>query len=873
MIKHTILVVDDNQINRMILCEILADQYEILQASTGKEALSLLLNAQSGISAVLLDMIMPGMDGFEVLAAMQEHHLTSRIPVLVTTQQEGTENEVRALSLGAADFLSKPYNPEIIRRRLENLIRFQENAALVNAVERDGLTGLYSQGAFSRLAQERLRQDKDGDFDILMLDLDRFQLVNDLYGVHGGDALLCFMADFLRAEAPAGSLCARISGAHFALLCPRQDGCPERLAGTAADRLKDYPVSMVIMPRVGVYPVEDRLLPIAAMCDRAMLAAGSIKGKYGVYCARYQESMRNNLLEEQRILDDMRSALEQGQFIAYYQPKVDLTTGRIAGAEALVRWKHPTRGLIPPSHFIPLFERNGFITELSAYLWDLVCSDIARWKKDGEVCPISVNVSRIDFYNPRLVATLTSLVKRHVLMPEQLHLEITETAYTQDPSQLIRTVEELKSLGFVIEMDDFGSGYSSLNMLSDLPIDTLKLDMRFLQSAGKKRRNDILPFMVSMAKWLGVHVIAEGVETAEQVSFLHSLGCNCGQGFYFAAPMPPDEYERLMRSGRHWSVGAEPFPGSGIVSLEELWNPMSSFNRIFDGFIGTLVIFEFTGTELRFIRANEKYYGMSSVPFGRRRGAQDLDVLRYTLPADAQRLRSSLMAAAEAGGEFVTDVRWHGEHAADNVSWQHMQFKIIGRSGQVTLFLALMEDITASKNVEHSLLEAAQRDSMTGLLNRVEFENRVRRALASHPDGVAYRGAFLILDVDNFKRINDSCGHQCGDRVICAVSEILRRSVRSEDLTARLGGDEFGIFLCGANDRAIVAARAEELCREVQSYDTSAPFSCSVGVAVCPDNGQQFSELYHVADHALYCAKNQGKNRYVIADVRQEAPA
>lgn len=865
MKKRTVLVVDDDRINRAMLCEILENEYRALQAENGRDALACIREKQDCLSAVLITLILPEMDGYEVLRAMRAEQLLARIPVIVTAQQEGADSEIRAFSLGVADFLNKPYHPEIIRHRLANIIRLHESAALADAAERDSLTGLLSQTAFNRRAAERLREEKTTPYDLLVMDIDRLQMVNDLFGVHEGDRLLCFAGEILHGAVPGGAVCARTHGGHFAVLLPRVKDSEEALVQNVVEKLRSYPISMPVFPKFGVFCADDRTIPVTAMCDRALLAAETIKGRYGVYMAQYQESMRDRLLEEQQIENDMRAALEEKQFRVRYQPKFDLATGLLTGAEALVRWEHPQKGTIMPDKFIPLFERNGFITQLDRYVWDMACADLERWQAMSQAAPVSVNVSRADFYDPQLISVLVDTVGRHHLRPVQLHLEITETAYMQNPAQLIDTVEQLKKLGFHIEMDDFGSGYSSLNMLSDLPIDTLKLDMHFLRCKEDKRCNDVLTFAVSLAKWLGVNVIAEGVETAEQVQLLHDLGCNSGQGYYFSRPVPAAEYEKQLRGGAGWRIPLRTETADAVISMEELWNPMSSFNRIFDSFIGVLAIYEFTGTELLFVRANEKYYQPGNVLRGRHiSGEQSYSVLQYVHPADEERLLASLCRAAERGGEFIEDIRLRGECFTDRYRWQHMQFKVINRTGYRTLFLACMEDITDTKQNEKKLIEAAKKDAMTGLLNRVAFEEdlnlRVRPANERHRAGI-----FLILDVDNFKQINDTGGHQRGDAVIVAVSSVLRKVVRADDLVARLGGDEFAIFMHGVSDRKIAATRAEELCHRVESLDTVNRFSCSIGIAMCPECGSDFVSLYRAADEALYGAKKQGKNKYRFA--------
>ncbi len=277
-----------------------------------------------------------------------------------------------------------------------------------------------------------------------------------------------------------------------------------------------------------------------------MLAARSIKGQYGKYFAIYDDTLRNQLLREQAITDSMESALSQNQFLVYLQPKYRIKDEVLVGAEALVRWNHPVWGFLSPAEFIPLFEKNGFITRLDRFVWEKACAVLHDWDERGYY-PMSVNVSRADIYNEDLADTLVKIIEKYDLDPSRLHLEITESAYTENPKQIIDTVTTLRELGFVIEMDDFGSGYSSLNMLNDMPIDILKLDMKFIRSEmAKPKSQGILQFIINLASWMNLSVVAEGVETKAQLLRLTEIGCDYVQGYYFAKPMPCQEFEGLL---------------------------------------------------------------------------------------------------------------------------------------------------------------------------------------------------------------------------------------------------------------------------------------------------------------------------------------
>jgi len=551
MIKRTILIVDDQEINRRILKKLLESEYVILEAADGREALGLMRQNAEVISAIMLDIVMPVMSGYEVLEAMMSDAVLSKIPVIVSSQKDGDEAEIKALSLGAQDFIAKPYKSEIIKRRLSNTIKLRETASLINKVERDELTGLYNKQFFIEKVYEQLHGSSDKKYDIISFGIERFKLINETYGLSKGDELLCFIADQLKTE-KRPVLSARFNADHFFLLAEHRDFYKPEYFTVHIDKVNNFLTDMNVNINCGIYTIDNIDTPVSVMCDRAQLAAEKNKGIYDTPYSMYDDSIRRRLHDEQFIIGNMKTALESNQFQVYYQPKYDLNNELVAGAEALVRWIHPERGIISPGAFIPLFEKNGFITQLDRYVWETACRDIRSWMDKGySKISVSVNVSRADIYNPHLTDILLELIAKYEIPIRYLHLEITESAYTDNPDQIIVAVNKLRNLGFIIEMDDFGSGYSSLNMLAEMPVDVLKLDMHFIQSeTSRTSGKGILSFVISLAKWLNLAVVAEGVETAEQISTLRSMECNYVQGFYFAKPMKQSDFDTLLKTSK-----------------------------------------------------------------------------------------------------------------------------------------------------------------------------------------------------------------------------------------------------------------------------------------------------------------------------------
>ncbi|MEG1755708.1 MAG: EAL domain-containing protein [Clostridia bacterium] len=545
--KRRILIVDDSAVNRKILCRILNDEYETLQAENGREALDILERERDNVSLILLDIVMPVMDGHDFLENYKRDPNICNIPVIVTTQKDGENDEVMALSCGAADFLAKPYKQQIIKHRVANIISLRETAAIANIMERDSLTGLYGKEFFYRKAKTMLDQNPNLEFDLICCDIENFKLVNDVFGVETGDALLQYLGATIKKRTGDFGICGRIGADVFAALALRPRAYSDMFFSQANSELNQFPIQIHLSAKYGIYPVEDRSIAMYRMCDWAQLAIASIKGKYDVDHAFYNEQMRQVLLSEQFIIGHMNDALLNHEFQIYLQPKHMVNTGRVAGAEALIRWIHPEKGMLLPGVFIPLFEKNGFIFDLDQYVWNETCRLIRMWMDEGRpVVPVSVNVSRKDIYHKNLPQLLMDILEKYGLKPENLHLEITETAYTENAKQLIEVVSELKSRGFVIEMDDFGTGYSSLNMLSELPIDVLKLDIKFIQNGVRMGGKNVLNFIVSLAKWLNLQVVAEGVETEEQLEILKGMDCNIVQGYYFSRPMPQDDFIQYL---------------------------------------------------------------------------------------------------------------------------------------------------------------------------------------------------------------------------------------------------------------------------------------------------------------------------------------
>ncbi len=413
----------------------------------------------------------------------------------------------------------------------------------------DSMTGLYNSEAFYRKATEIIHLNEESLYAILSIDIEKFRLINDKFGIEIGNRCLAYMGKCIRELMPKNGVAKRYQGDTFTVLMEyhsEQDilNFINSLTGRMHDN-DNLPQGVSIV--FGIYKVTDKSLPIRLMCDRARTVKRQAKGSIFTNYAVYDDVIRLKMREQAEIEEEMEMALHHREFVMYLQPQIDVKTGKLAGAEALVRWEHPIKGIMVPAQFLPLFESNGFITRLDRFMWEEACKYLAQLKKRGIDIPISVNVSRAHVSESDLCSILTELIKRYDITSDKLELEITENLFVDDVDELFGQMDELKKSGFRIQMDDFGSGYSSLNMLRKAPVDTLKIDRFFLDEIMSTSRGKIIvEASVKMAKELGLMVIAEGVETEEQLKFLSEAGCDIAQGYYYSKPVNIEEFETFM---------------------------------------------------------------------------------------------------------------------------------------------------------------------------------------------------------------------------------------------------------------------------------------------------------------------------------------
>lgn len=422
-------------------------------------------------------------------------------------------------------------------------IEKHENERLRHKLQLDEITELYNRTYFFEIAREAIEQSTE-DMCIVTMNINNFKIINELYGMPVGDKLLLEIAQQLKTLGEKHNIIyARFMSDYYYMCMPKSTFDSIDFPQTYKTFLEDVDIRVTY----GVYLVsQDTHVPVNVMCDKALVATREKNQHYVEYIHFYNDDEHKQRLIEQEIENDMEKALAENQFYIVIQPKFHSQTFKIVGGETLVRWKHPEKGIISPGIFIPVFERNGFIIQLDYFVWEETCKFIAKRKQEGKFyVPVSINISRAHFYGHELMNKLTSLIEKYNLETKDLELEITESLCGEKPDLIYDKIRSLQDIGFKIAMDDFGSGYSSLNMLKEMPLDIIKMDLKFLDNDQEKGRL-ILKALIEMAQNMELLVVVEGVEFLPQVEFLSKFKYCILQGFYFSRPIMPNELEVML---------------------------------------------------------------------------------------------------------------------------------------------------------------------------------------------------------------------------------------------------------------------------------------------------------------------------------------
>ena len=544
--RRAVLIVDDDEFSREMLHDMLEEDFNIYEAADGKEALNMLEDIYNEVSVIISDINMPNVNGFEMLEKINADPLFSSIPVIAVTSDN---EEERCLQLGAADFVNKPYNRAVLLSRINSIVRLRESSSALSEIEYVSKSNIYTRQAFIHHYKNALSKHSEIDWSLIVYNINEYRKNYEALGFD----------DYGNCALAIGAIINGINGYHllvgknneneFVIMTDMKtnDFIEQLTLALNADELP-------LLGKIGIYEHLDKKEGAYEAINNAKEAIDSIYDLYDVHYHIYDEKLRLRKSKILLIESKMEEALSNDQFVVHYQPKHDAKTGELVGAEALIRWLSPEYGFMSPADFIPLFEKNGFIAKVDEYVWDRTCFNIRKWLDKGiDVVPISINTSRNDFSRKDFLARRMEPLKENELDPKYLHMEVTESLFSEDVEELSEILKTCKDAGFEIEMDDFGTGYSSLNILTTLPLDVLKLDMSFAKHFDDKRRHQVFEICVRLAKRLNLKTVSEGVETLELAKRIADMGVDIIQGYCYSKALSEKEFEAYMISHKRGS--------------------------------------------------------------------------------------------------------------------------------------------------------------------------------------------------------------------------------------------------------------------------------------------------------------------------------
>lgn len=560
------------------------------------------------------------------------------------------------------------------------------------------LTGLYFGQAYFNEVEEFLKIANDTEYCLMAMDIEHFRLYNQLLGREEGDQLLIVIADMLREfQKENGGIIGYLGGDNFAVVTKNDKEALNKLRQELRQELRCRNKTTGYPPAFGIYTIQDRNESAESMYNRATVALSYVIGNYTNRCREYYPDMDGKAEEEIRLLSQIQKGIENDEFTFYIQPQYDIANLKIVGGESLVRWIHGEKGMISPGVFIPVLEKNGFIADLDQVVWEKVCKWLRNCLDKGyQPVPISINVSRIDIFSIDVPQFLLSLVEKYNVPRELLKVEITESAYAEDGEVIIEAVNRLRSDGFIVMMDDFGSGYSSLNMLKSVPVDVLKMDMRFLEinETEEEKGIGILESVINMARQMRIPIVVEGVETKIQEDLLKKMGCCYTQGFLYYKPMALESFEELLIDDNNldhtgfWCKQAE------SVHIRELLDTNLFNDTVINNILGPAVFYDLFENHVEITRVNEQYFQLA----GMKRQEEDYNTRFWNSVRDDDRqLLYSIFAQAyenpTAGASgFINFIRRDG-----NTLWVNIRVFFLREKDGHKLFYASLIDMTNVK--------------------------------------------------------------------------------------------------------------------------------------------------------------------------------
>jgi diguanylate cyclase (GGDEF)-like protein/PAS domain S-box-containing protein len=706
--REIVLIIGDRVPNKEAMNMISNDNLKIVMAKNNQEAVDNITHFFSSLINIIIDDANPLANQAKVFDFYRSSSEFKMIPLIVISGDESEKTEKECLDYGAWDFIKRSTPDSIIEKRIKSVMQHSDLVMadkLHYLTHYDPVSGIYNKPSFFEATKVLLSSHPDENFAIFCIDIEKFHLINAFFGIEEGDKLIKHIAQILldKSKKTPDFTYGHIEADVFVCCLPyKKLSEVDDFALDLNEKIKSFPITFDISPAIGIVIVKDREITINSYYDRAKVAGDTCKNNIRRFYAYYEETMGIEQIREQNIANSMSEALAKKEFTIFLQPKYNLMTNQAEGAEVLARWIKDGK-IIPPKDFIPVFERNGFIMQLDYYVWESSCKLLRRWINQGKhVFPISVNISRVNLYDPQLPDRIIGLIKKYDLPPALLQLELTESAYVNIPVSMRQSLERFHEAGFTLLMDDFGSGYSSLNLLKDINFDILKIDMKFLSECEKPGRGEnILDSVLRLAKWLDLPVIAEGVESQDQVRFLRNIGCQYVQGYFFAKPMPVDQFESTiafpseeMKENQKKKQKEE----KSDISADSLWSATSQLETLFSNVLQPYVLYEFNGEDIEILRVNDAYnklFGYKDISSARS------FFIEETVPEDRGKIFQGFSEATTSQSSSEFTYRRIKEDGA--LVWISMKLKYLKTIGKENILFGALTDITTQTKIEEEL--------------------------------------------------------------------------------------------------------------------------------------------------------------------------
>ncbi len=858
-----ILIVDDVVVNKKILKKHLKEQYELVEATNGQEALAYLKDpATPNPDMILLDIVMPVMDGYTFLEHFKKDESISNIPVIVTTQKSDETSELNALSAGAIEFISMPYNMAMIKQRIKNIISLREQSEVIKVAERNAVTGLFQGVFFQKKISEMRSLYFNQKYDILCCQICNYPALEMSYGNNVTEGVQKLLVKKLVSITGHEEIIGHFTPSVFICLFKRKNNYKELLYPLVADT---YTVNgSNIMPKIkfGVYRLMDNKQPLIDAIRYAYSAVYNIIDHYGEFISLYDEGLRVRAEGELFIENNMQKALDEKQISVHFIPQFDVFEHKLVGLTPTPKWIHKEKGEISPELFYKVFERNGFLTHLNEYIFYSVCDMLADLqKKSLRLAPVSITLSKADVFKTDITKKIVDGLKSHHLPLSAIKIIINENQIDVNDTDLMTHISTLKNKGFLFEIDNFGNSASSLNLLQKLPVDYIKINIKdSLNSNYLSGDQTFLGFIKKITHLLDIKIVAKNVDTKTDFAKMQKQNIDLMQGKFLRNTMDYYQLIDFLILQKNKQLSKEYIPSDAILSSllhkEEnnvdkvlcIGNTKESGKTIFND-DKKYMLLKVSSTNL----SNKLNYYMDKVKIilinEKDSIEKTLDLLktvRKNRKYDGTPLVVKLKDTEINNDCFILN-------GADDVFFEPMSEQILVHH---LLKVQTYKDAITAKTEADKLKSDAYIDYLTGLLNRRGFENALNTYSKENPNACF---ALYMIDVDNLKTCNDTYGHPAGDELLTSFAYFLKNSVRTGDIVARLGGDEFVAVLFLSSEE-IALKKASNLNKNPNwklSFTPALP-SCSVGVCMVK-GAYTLQDVLGNADSALYHAKQDGK--------------